>query len=199
MERASIVLKCTIIAVMTAVIGIFVGKTIAAYETGYLLNREYCGSYRGIEVYKSGEINDENFLQHVVMLRDAPEKLVECCDKMYFIGGSLPIRTSGSALGVTQDSTVFITTDSYGPDVLVHELFHTYDNRYGASSSSDFDSIYEAEKYKIPVSSGYDEKHRAEFFATAGAVYIVSPAELLKKAPNTFFYINEILELYEVV
>lgn len=192
-------IRLAVIIAATAFIGIGLGKLVGSYELRFMLNRTYCGNYRGIEVYKSGTINEENFLGHVYMLRDAPEELTECCDTMYFTGSDLPIPEGGSeehptALGLTQNKTVYISTDSYYPEVVFHELFHAYDHCHGYPSEHDsaFNEAYKAEGGKILILAGVEGTHAAEFYATAGALYLLSPGELKHKAPLTYRYFDSL-------
>ena len=54
--------------IAAAGVGVLLGQLASDYELRFLLNREFCGTYRGIDVYKSGEINDENVLGHIYVL-----------------------------------------------------------------------------------------------------------------------------------
>lgn len=183
-----------VIAVALAA-GIFLGRFITNYETRYLLDREYCGSYRGIDVYKCGEINAENFIGHAYMLEQAPDVIVECCTDMYFIGGELSIPASGGvALGLTQDSTVYISTDSFDADVIYHELFHTYDNANDdISESEEFLDIFYREQSGVYVEVVDSNDYAAEFFAAAGAQYLLEPETLKLAAPKTYEYFDKLL------
>lgn len=184
------VYAATVIA--AAGVGILLGQLASDYELRFLLNREYCGTYRGIEVYKSGEINDENVLGHIYMLEAAPLELTDCCKSLYFIGSELPIPKNETghtqALGLTQGDKIYISTESYSADVILHELFHAYDNRYGNSSDKNFMSVYEREQTKLYIAGGYSDQRPSEYFATAGALYLLSPEELLLLAPETYTY-----------
>lgn len=191
--------KYIIVIVVALAAGVFLGRFITNYETRYLLSREYCGSYRGIDVYKCGEINAENFIGHAHMLEQAPEAIVECCTDMYFVGGEISIPASGGgiALGLTQDSTVYISTDSFDVDVVYHELFHTYDNvNGGISESEEFLNIFYREQDNVFVEVIDSDDHSAEFFAAAGAQYLLEPETLKLAAPKTFDYINGLLGCY---
>lgn len=188
------------IAIITAAVaaGIFLGRFITDYKTQYLLSREYCGSYRGIDVYKCGEINADNFIGHAYMLEQAPEVLVECCAEIYFTGGDLSVpvvgQEDGRALGLTQDSTIYISTDTFNVDVVYHELFHAYDNANGKlSESSEFLQIYHREKDKVYFEAVDEDAYYAEFFAAAGAAYLLEPQVLEEAAPLTYEYIDSLI------
>lgn len=180
--------------VAAAGIGVLLGQFASDYELRYLLDREYCGTYRGIDVYKSGEINADNFLGHIYMLEAAPSELTDCCKSLYFIGGQLPIPRNETghtqALGLTQGEKIYISTDSYSPDVMLHELFHAYDSRYENSSDEDFLEVYSCEQTKLYVAGGYSDQRPSEYFATAGAMYLLTPDELLLLAPETYNYFS---------
>lgn len=189
-------IKYIIVIVAALAAGVFLGRFITNYETRYLLDREFCGSYRGIDVYKCGEINPDNFIGHAYMLEQAPEAIVECCTDMYFIGGelSIPATGGGVALGLTQDSTVYISTDSFDADVVYHELFHTYDNANGnISESEEFLDIFYREQGGVFVEVIDSDDYAAEFFAAAGAQYLLEPETLKLAAPETYEYIEKLL------
>lgn len=195
------IVKYGIAILLAGIAGIFLGRFLTRYETRLLLNREYCGSYRGIDVYKCGELDNENAAYHLEMLGRAPETLTEGCKALYLTGGSLPIREGdggNEALGLTQETTVFVTTDSFYPDVLFHELFHAYDRANDTlSDSEEFRGIYERESDRIAVACMVPESARAEFFATAGAEYLLAPLTLLENAPETYRFIDEKIKAYD--
>lgn len=178
--------------IAAAGVGVLLGQVASDYELRFLLNREFCGTYKGIDVYKSGEINDENVLGHIYVLKAAPSELTDCCKSLYFIGGELPIPKNETghtqALGLTQGDKIYISTNSYSADVMLHELFHAYDNRYGNSSGKDFMSVYDREQTKLYVAGGYSDQRASEYFATAGALYLLNPEDLLLLAPETYNY-----------
>lgn len=195
------IVKYGIAILLAGIAGIFLGRFLTRYETRLLFNREYCGSYRGIEVYKCGELDHENAAYHLQMLGEAPETLTESCTAIYFTGGSLPLpENSGGneALGLTQETTIFITTDSFYPDVLLHELFHAYDHANETlSDSAEFREIFGRESDRISVACIVPESERAEFFATAGAEYLLRPLTLLSDAPETYGYFDEKIKAYD--
>lgn len=194
--------KYTIIVAIAVIAGIFLGQFITSYETQYLLSREFCGTYRGIDVYKCGEIDKDNFVAHAYMLDSAPDVLVECCTDMYFTGGDLSVpiigAQNGRALGLTQDSTIYIATDTFNVDVVYHELFHAYDNTHGKlSESSEFMMIFSKEKDKVFVEVVDESAYSEEFFAAAGASYLLEPLVLKAAAPETYEYIDNLIKYYE--
>ncbi len=187
--------KYVIIILIAGMVGIFLGRFMTRYETRLLFSREYCGSYRGIDVYKCGELDSNNVISHLLMLEKAPQILADACSALYFTGGSLNVpEMSGAgarALGLTQDDIVFITADSFYADVLYHELFHAYDNSSGKlSDAEDFRDIYSRERSFVKVECLVEESDRAEFFAAAGAEYLLNPGSLKAAAPDTYGYFD---------
>lgn len=188
--------KWSLIILAAIFIGIFIGQVITSYETRYLFNREYCGSYKGIDVYKCGEINKEHAAAHLRLLEAVPDSLAECCSAIYLTGGSLSVpiigEEGGKALGLTQNTTTYISTDTFGIDVLYHELFHCYDNAKGKlSESEEFLKLADKEGGYFYL-EGYDESsHPAEIFASAGAMYMLEPEHLLYEAPEIYAFIDE--------
>ena len=192
--------KYGIAVFLAGILGILLGRFITRYETRFFLSREYCGSYRGIEVYKCGEVNGENAAYHLQMLETAPKPLTDSCTALYLTCGPLPVPEGGEAeaLGLTQETTVFVTTDSFYPDVLLHELFHAYDRANTAlSDSAEFCAVYDREREGLSVACLVPESDRAEFFATAGAQYLLSPITLSEAAPETFAFFDERLNAFE--
>ena len=175
-------------------IGVLLGHLVSNYEMRFMLSRKYHGTYKGIEVYSSGTLDEQNFRSHAEMLGKAPDKLTECCDRMYFTGSDLDLPGNdaglGAALGLTQNRTVYISTQSYSSYVVFHELFHAYDNTHGnpLSSSEEFMKLYAANRRVIPVFAADSAAYSAEFFAQAGALYLLMPDELEIAAPDLFKY-----------
>ncbi len=188
--------KWILIILAAVIVGIFLGQFITSYETQFLFSREYCGSYKGIEVYRCGEINGVNATGHLRLLETVPDELAETCSAIYLTGGSLSVPLIGSedgkALGLTQNTTVYISTDSFNVDVLYHELFHAYDNANGKlSESAEFMKIAEKEG-KAFYLEGYESSAQpAEVFASAGAMYLLEPEHLEFIAPGLYAYIQE--------
>ncbi len=196
------VIRLAVIVIVSAIIGIILGHCVSNYEMRFMLDRKYCGTYRGIDVYKVGQVDADNFKDHAYMLSQAPDELVEACERMYFTGTDLDIPSNdagiNSALGLTQDRTVYISTRTFGADVLYHELFHAYDNYKGmlSQNSLDFITAFNEEQYRVFTAVVDPSQASAEFFAQAGAVYLISPFELQTNAPKTYNYFNSLLRLY---
>lgn len=196
-------IRLAVIILIAAAVGIILGHLVSSYELRFMLNREYCGTYRGVDIYKSGMLDTDNFSRHAYMLGLAPDELIECCDRMYFTGTDLDIPANdsgyGSALGLTQGRTIYISTESFGRDVVFHELFHAYDNAHDLPSSNSpaFIEAFNEEADKIRFVAGDDSLVRAEYFATAGAIYMVMPESMKVRTPKTYSYFNFLLRLYE--
>lgn len=202
-EKAKDVIKRTVIVLIAALIGVCLGYLMSSYETRFMLGREYRGSYKGIELYTCGDVNDEFCYAHIKMLELAPDELLTGCDRIYFTGSGIPISANDSgydqALGLTQNRVIFVSTESFGADVVMHELFHTYDSANGMPSgnSPDFQFVFGKEKDNIRIVAGHSDLLASEFFAEAGAMYVISPFELSIRAPKTYEYFNSIFGLYE--
>ena len=186
------------IVFLSALIGILLGQFFGNYETRYMFAREYCGDVNGIEIYAAGEIDRDNFVKHLEMLVKAPEKLTNCCEKMYFTGSGLDIPTSdsglGSALGLTQDRTIYISTQSFSSYVVYHELFHAFDNQNDRlSETAEFTKLYAENERIMPVFAAHSEEYAAEFFAQVGAMYLLMPFELSVAAPDLYDYYDSTL------
>lgn len=196
--KAKSIIKRVAVVAAAAVIGICLGYLVSSYEVRFMLAREYEGSYKGIEIYSCGDINRDIMDAHQSMLRSVPDELLKGCRRIYFTGSDIdiPVNDSGygQALGLTQGGTVYVSTRTFGADVVVHELFHTYDAACGMLSSNDEDFIaaYDAEKDNIRIIAGHSSHYPSEFFAEAGAMYIISPFELSIRAPLAYEYFQSI-------
>ena len=191
--------KFAAVIIAAVVIGVFLGHLVSNYEMRFMLSRKYQGTYKGIEIYTSGLLDEQNFRSHAEMLGNAPDKLTECCERMYFTGTDLDLPGTddglGSALGLTQDKTIYISTQSFSSYVVFHELFHAYDNTHGSplSSSPEFLRLYAANRRVITVFASDSSAYTAEFFAQAGAMYLLMPDELHMAAPDLYKYYDETL------
>ena len=190
------IIKIAAIIFISAAVGIMIGQFFFNYEMRYMFAREYCGDVNGIEIYAAGKIDRENFVKHLEMLAKAPEKLTECCDKMYFTGNGLDIPESdaglGNALGLTQDRTIFISTESFSSYVVLHELFHAFDNANDRLSETyEFLKLYKEKSRIMPVFTANSDDYAAEFFAQVGAMYLLMPYELSISAPDIYDYYDK--------
>lgn len=194
------VLKLSALIIVSAFIGVMLGQFMSNYEMRFSFSRRYIGNYRGIDIYETGDINEENMRMHLQMLSDAPEELAECTDRLYFIGTdvALPVNDEelGDVLGLTQGSTVYISTSSFSAYVVFHELFHAYDSAHGdiSENSREFREIYANAGHTVPVFAAYSSDYPAEFFAQAGAMCLVMPFEMSRAAPSVYEYYSELLE-----
>ena len=191
--------KWSLVIIGAVIVGIFLGRFITSYETQYLFSREYCGTYKGIDVYKCGEIDGENARAHLSLLEGAPEPLTDACSALYLTGGSLTVPIvndeNGKALGLTQNTTIYISTDTFDIDVLYHELFHAYDNANGKPSETEEFMKIAAEEGSFFMLTKYPEEViSAEVFASAGAMYLIEPTRLQRGAPLLYEYIENCLD-----
>ncbi|MBO6230336.1 MAG: hypothetical protein J6O50_07195 [Ruminiclostridium sp.] len=194
-------IRLAVIIFLSATVGILLGQFVSNYEMRFMLSREYCGDVSGIEIYAVGNVDRENFVKHLEMLVDAPEQLTECCDRMYFTGTDLEIPAHdsglGDALGLTQDRMICISTRSFSTYVVFHELFHAYDNVHGTlSETAEFLQLYSENERAVPVFASHRSAYAAEFFAQAGALYLLMPMELSFSAPGLYEYYNNMLNIY---
>ncbi len=202
-EKIKDTVKHTVIVLIAAAVGICLGYFVSSYETRFMLGREYQGAYKGVELYTCGDVNDIFYKAHLEMLELAPDELLAGCERIYFTGADIGIPANDSgyehALGLTQNGVVYVSTQSFGADVVMHELFHTYDSANGmlSDNSPGFRAAFDSENGNIRVIAGSSVFMASEFFAEAGAMYIISPFELSIRAPRTYEYFNTIFDLYE--
>ncbi len=195
-------LKYIIMIVVSASVGIFLGHLVSNYELRFMADRQYYQKYKNVDIYTAGEVNAVNLSNYMYMLEYVPDDILECCEKLYFTGSDLdiPMNDSGisSAYGLTQGRTIYISTEVFGMEVVAHEFFHAYDNTHGEPSahSEEFRSAYKNEWNRIYVVAGYDEMLPAEYFAQAGAYYILAPEHLEEAAPDTYSFFNDMFGYY---
>lgn len=193
-ETAGKVIRIAVLVIVSAAVGILLGQLVSNYELRFMMSREYLGEVNGVEIYSAGKVNEDNLELHRQMLMKAPEKLTECCDRIYFTGSDLELPASDSALGLTQNRTIFVSTESFSSYVVFHELFHAYDNAHGElSAKPEFGDLYELEKGAFPVFARYSSAYPSEFFAQAGALYLIMPTELSIAAPEVYEYFDDAL------
>ena len=202
-EKIKSGIKHAAIVLVAAALGVFLGYFVSSYETRFMLGREYIGTLRGIEIYTCGDVMPEYFDAHIRMLDYAPDELLAGCDKIYFTGEGIDIPANDSgydqALGLTQNRVVYVSAGSFGADVVLHELFHTFDNANGmlSANSPEFLAAFGDEKDNIRIVAGHSSLLASEFFAESGAMYIISPFELSIRAPKAYSFFNGIFGLYE--
>jgi hypothetical protein len=192
------IIRLGVIIFLSAAIGIILGQFVSNYELRFMFSREYCGEIGGIDLYAAGNVDRGNFVQHLEMLVKAPEELTECCDRIYFTGVGIEIPSGdsglGNALGLTQDRTIYISTESFSSYVVFHELFHAYDNAHGTlSGTAEFLKLYSENSRIMPVFAAHSSAYPAEFFAQVGAMYLLMPTELSVAAPDVFDYYDKTL------
>ncbi|MBP3855517.1 MAG: hypothetical protein IK990_07910 [Ruminiclostridium sp.] len=198
-ENAGKAIRLIVIIAVSATIGIILGHLVSNYELRFMISREYRGEVNGVEIYCAGDVNEDNLALHELMLERAPSKLAECCERIYFTGEDpgLPAADAGigTALGLTQDRTVYISTQDFSTYVVFHELFHAYDNANGeiSSNSVPFIRAYNANRGSIPVFASHTSAYPSEFFAQAGAMYLLIPDKLEISAPETYKFFSETL------
>ena len=197
-ENVEKVIKLSVVILVSALIGVLLGQLVSNYELRYMFSREYCGEYKNVEIYKTKNADEGIMSEHKEMLALAPDKLLEGCERIYFTGSDIEVPVFdeglGDALGLTIGRTIYISTKNFGSYVLLHELFHAYDNANGdiSENSPAFLRAYRANKRAIPVYASHSDDYPAEYFAQAGAMYLLIPQELSVAAPETYEYFSEL-------
>lgn len=89
------------------------------------------------------------------------------------------------------DSNLLYVGGDY-PEAVLHEIGHAVDDYTGwVSCLTAFDSSY-SERYNINISE-HCSSNNLEYFAEAFFIYFYNPNELKNNAPNTYYYINNII------
>lgn len=126
-------------------------------------------------IYKTKKISRQNYEKFLSDLESAPTFFLEYCKNIYFTHENLtskfqmPLKNKIMAISVGND--IYISTNWYSEETLMHELCHVYDYSNGWISEGElFAPLYEKYKDIIPVSPG-NEQNEKEFFATCGGMF----------------------------
>lgn len=129
----------------------------------------------GAAIYTTNDILEKNYALFLSDIEIAPPELLKYCEKIIFTHENLtekfhmPLKNKIVAISVGKD--IYVCTDFYSEDTIVHELCHIYDYSNGWVSDSElFAQLYVKYKEEIPVSAGNIEDER-EFFASCGEKY----------------------------
>lgn len=95
-----------------------------------------------------------------------------------------------NVLGVTLGKKIYIDTNFYNKNVVLHETLHAYDFNNGRiSESEEFNKIYKNNSDKVKVTKGNNE-NVYEFFASCGEMYFNSPQELKLNCIDAYVFFN---------
>lgn len=148
----------------------------------YMLNSRY----ENISIYTSYNCDQQNVNSYLEDITKIPKNLLNNCDNIYFTDEdltekfNLTIKTKVVAISYGND--IFVNTDYYSEDILIHEMYHIYDySNNWISETEDFLLLYEKYKDVYKVSPGNNE-NAYEFFATCGEYFT------LKNLPQQDLY-----------
>lgn len=95
-----------------------------------------------------------------------------------------------NVLGVTLGKKIYIDTNFYNKNVVLHETLHAYDFYRGRiSESKEFLEIYKKNSDKVSVTEGNNE-NTYEFFASCGEMYFNSPQKLKLNCIDAYIFFN---------
>jgi hypothetical protein len=165
--------KTRIIAILACVVSFSVGiltVNAAQKENEYTKTSEY--ENINICVYED-DYDETNYDLYLENLKTIPSGLIKNCDNIYFTNENLnkkfeldDIITKIVALSYGKD--IYVNTEYFSEDVLIHEMYHVYDySNNWISDSDEFVKLYEEYKDDFEVSPGNVE-NSYEFFATYG-------------------------------
>lgn len=104
-----------------------------------------------------------------------------------------------SILGFTEpkDYTVYIDNREAASKTILHEAYHAIDVSLGyMSKSNEFEAIYkeELQAFKsIHKTNSYNTNSAVEYFAEAGQVYILNPDKLKEACPQTYDFLEMVI------
>lgn len=157
---------------------------------------EYYGDLAGMEIYVDPAVQKNIAKLYIDQVKNLPACLQNTGARAMLITTedikdilSSLNRLSARVLGCTETGSryIYINGNLFSKNTILHEMLHAWDFfKMGAiSSSHEFQSIYEQERTKVPVSPGNDQYPR-EFFASSGEIYYNDPDKLARIAPLTY-------------
>ena len=91
-----------------------------------------------------------------------------------------------NVLGTSTGKKIYIDTNHYDENVVLHETIHAYDfSKDYISDDACFEEIYKNNKEKISVTGG-NNQNVYEFFASSGENFFKNPDDLKTRAPEVY-------------
>lgn len=141
--------------------------------------------------------NNNNYNNYVKDIENTTELLKSNCDNIFFTDENLNKKFNLNfdnciVYAISFGKNIYIDTNYYNKNVVVHEMCHVYDYSNGwLSDSDDFQNLYKSENSNVSVSEG-NKQNAYEFFASSGEMFFNNPEKLKNLSYLTYSYFNEI-------
>lgn len=128
--------------------------------------------YKNISINKDKNLDQDNLKLYLNNLENIPKGLLENCNNIYFSSENLndkfDLNIKTKIVAISYGKDIYIDTNYYKDDVLIHEMYHVFDySNNWISETEEFLILYEKYKDDFKVSPGNNE-NSYEFFATYG-------------------------------
>lgn len=160
-------------------------------KDNYSKNFAEYSEYQNIKIHVDDDYNQDNLTLYLENLTTISQKLTRNCENIYFTNENLnekfELDISTKIVAISYGKDIYVNTNYYSDDVLIHEMFHVYDycNDW-ISSTNSFKKLYDDYKDVITVSPGNNENSH-EFFAAYGEQFTLNKNNLEKNSLYDFF------------
>ena len=166
----------------------FLGISVSGMEN---IDYDKITEYENIKIYAHKNFDEKRMNLYIENLETIPESLLNNCENIYFTGENLSekfnLDIEAPVVAVSDGADIYVSTNYYSDDVLIHEFFHVYDyTHFWVSDKEDFLKLYEKYKDVYHVSPGNVE-NSYEFFASYGELFSLANESLEKNELYTFF------------
>lgn len=185
--------KKTIFIILLCIISFFAG-IISANKINFSRNDyKKTFNYENISINVYNEYNKENYEKYIDNLEMIPKDLIKNCNNIFFTSEDLnkkfDLGFNSKVVAISYGKDIYINTDYYRNNVLIHEMYHVYDySNDWISKTDEFLEIYERNKEVFEVSPG-NNTDSYEFFATCGENFFLN-SNLLKETELFTFFEN---------
>lgn len=172
------------------IIILFIGLNWTDLHNSFGMHR--ISDYSGIKIYvKKDNYNEDVAAQYLECLKSLPTGMIENCNKIFFTNEDLNKKfncgLNAKVTAISYGRDIYISTEYFGKEVLVHEMYHVYDyaNKW-ISDTEEFKKLYEEYGTEYGVSPG-NKENCYEFFATYGELFYLQNDDLEKTPLFAFF------------
>lgn len=159
-------------------------------------NTIYVDTKYGINITRMNKTDEEIIEKYLDNLDVIPNDLRKYCEEIVFtnedLGQKFELDITNPILALSYGDTIYINTEKYEENVLIHEMYHVYDYKHKwISEQEEFINLYEDYKENISVSPG-NVNNCYEFFASCGEMYFLNPDEIMEVAPSIYEYFESL-------
>lgn len=147
--------------------------------------------YENITLNTYTDFDQKNYNLYLEDLKNIPKDLIKNCDNIYFTNENLNkkfnLNINTKVVAISYGKDIYVSTEYYSNDVLIHEMYHVYDySNNWISKTEEFLKLYDEYKNDFEVSPG-NKENAYEFFATYGENFTLRNEELEETDLYAFF------------